>query len=195
MGVSLDTEIGSRIRAKRQEEGLSLRDLAERTDLTASFLSQVERARVSVSLSSLRRIAEGLGVPILFFLEDKTVTAPLDNGTLKYSPLVRANQRPKLTLPDSHVTYEMLVPDLGGKMEAFIGRVAAGTGNVARRLREPTEEFIQVLSGVLKVRLLTGEYLLNPGDSIYFEGASLIELSDASDEDVAWLSVITPPVF
>lgn len=196
MGVSQDSEVGLRIRKQRHEQGLTLRDLAQRTDLTASFLSQVERGRVSVSLGSLRRIAEGLDIPILYFLnEDNNGASGHENSALKYSPVVRAASRRKLTLPDSHVTYEMLVPDLSGKMEAFFGRVAPGTGNFARRLREPTDEFIHVLAGVLKVGLLNGEYLLNPGDSIYFDGASIVELSCASDDEVVWLSVVTPPVF
>jgi transcriptional regulator with XRE-family HTH domain len=196
MPVSPEDDVGLRIRKRRQEEGLSLRELAERTDLTPSFLSQVERGRASVSLGSLRRIAEGLDVPILYFLaEDKDGNAANGRDGLEYNPVVQAARRRKLTLPDSRVTYEMLVPDLSGKLEAFFGRVAPGTGNVARRLREPTEEFIHVLSGILKVRLLTGHYLLSPGDSIQFEGASLVELSCASDEEVVWLSVITPPVF
>jgi quercetin dioxygenase-like cupin family protein len=89
----------------------------------------------------------------------------------------------------------MLVPDLSGKLEAFYGRVAPGSGNVARRLREPTEEFIHVVSGVLKVGLLSGEYFLKPGDSIYFDGPSIVEISCASDEEAVWFSVITPPVF
>lgn len=195
MDLSIDNEIGNRIRLKRLESRLSLRALAERAGLTASFLSQLERGRVNVSLGSLRRIAEGLGVPLLHFLEDSQVPAPPDTSPLQYSPVVLAAHRRTLTLPDSNVTYEMLVPDLSGKMEAFLGRVGPDTGNVARRLREQTEEFIHVLSGSLKVRLVTGEYLLNPGDSIYIEGSSLLELACASDDGVSWISVITPPVF
>ncbi len=195
MDQSIDNEIGNRIRLKRLGSGLSLRALAERAGLTASFLSQLERGRVNVSLNSLRRIAEGLGVPLLHFLEDSQRRAPSPTDQLQYSPVVRATQRRTLTLPDSHVTYEMLVPDLSGRMEAFLGRVGPGTGNVARRLREPTEEFIQVLSGSLKIGLVAGDYLLNPGDSIYIEGGALVELACASADEVTWISVITPPVF
>ncbi|MCC6188751.1 MAG: helix-turn-helix transcriptional regulator [Anaerolineales bacterium] len=195
MASSPDAEVGLRIKMRRQEAGLSLRELAGRTDLTASFLSQLERGRVSVSLGSLRRIAEGLGVQLLYFLQDENGAAQHDNGAPEYSPVVRAFQRRKLTLPNSQVTYEMLVPDFSGKMEAFYGRLAPGTGNVARRLREPTEEFIHILSGVLKVGLVSGEYVLHPGDSIYFDGAAIVELSCASDDEVLWLSVITPPLF
>jgi uncharacterized cupin superfamily protein len=81
-------------------------------------------------------------------------------------------------------------------MEAFLGQLSPGTGNVARRLRKPTEELIYVLSGALLVELETGSYVLNSGDSIYFEGEMLRKLECASqNEDASWISVITPAVF
>jgi transcriptional regulator with XRE-family HTH domain len=191
-----DADMGLRIKERRREVGLSLRKLAERADLTASFLSQVERGQASTSIGSLRRIAEALDVPILHFLENGSNHGPQagDDG-LKYSPLVCADRRRRLILPDSQVIYEMLVPDLGRKMEAFCGRIAPGTGNMARRLRVPTEEFIYVLAGVLTIGVGQDEYRVQAGDSIYFEGSALTKLACASDEAASWISVITPPVF
>lgn len=81
-------------------------------------------------------------------------------------------------------------------MKAICGRLAPGTGNVARRLREPTEEFIFVLSGASCVGLDAGEQILCSGDSIYFSGAKLHKLACAfQKEDAVWISAITPPVF
>ena len=61
-------ELGDRVRERRQQLGLSLRDLAERSELTASFLSQVERGVTSPSIDSLRRVANALDVPVFHFL-------------------------------------------------------------------------------------------------------------------------------
>lgn len=179
-------DIGKRIRKRRDELGLTLRQLAKKTDLTASFLSQVENGQANTSIGSLRRIAEAMGVSMLHFL---------DEGP-KHNPVVRAENRSRLTLAGSKVSYELLVPDLSRKMEVFQGRVGPGKGNFARKLREPTEECILVLSGTLIVGLEADEYTLGPGDSIYFEGSSLVKLeSGEEDEETTWLSVITPPVF
>jgi transcriptional regulator with XRE-family HTH domain len=177
--------IGLKIRKRRLDFGLSLRDLAAKTDLTASFISQIERGVTNPSLNSLRKIAESLDVPLLFFLTDDS----------KKSPVVRRNARPRLEFESLSVTYEMLTPDLSHKMEAIIGSLECGTGNVVRSLKVPTEEIILVLSGALKVGLQDGEYILNEGDSIYFEGFQLKELSCESDQKAVWVSVITPPVF
>jgi transcriptional regulator with XRE-family HTH domain len=190
--------LGHRLQTRRKSAGLSLRELASKADLTASFISQIERGQTNPSIDSLRRIAEALQVSMLYFLSDHT---PLPSRlpktrSLAYAPVVRANTRPQLTLPVSGVTYELLTPGLSHKMEAVGGRLAPGTGNVARRLREPTEEFIYVISGVLCVGLDSGEHTLNPGDSIYFSGTALLKLSCTSKkEDAVWISVITPPVF
>ena len=177
--------IGLKIRKRRGDFDYSLRDLAQKTSLTASFLSQIERGIISPSLNSLRKIAEALDVPLLFFLSDNS----------KRSPMVRANARPYMDLEHSAVRYQMLTPDIEHKMEAFFGEMESCSGNVVRPLRIPTEEFIMVLSGSLSVVIDEGKYVLNSGDTIYFEGPHLRELSCASEEKVTWVSVITPPVF
>jgi transcriptional regulator with XRE-family HTH domain len=54
--------VGPRIRARRMERGISLRELARRTDLSASFVSLVETGRCAPSLSSLRAISSELEI-------------------------------------------------------------------------------------------------------------------------------------
>ncbi len=202
-----DLNIGSRLKARRNELGISLRELGRRTDLSASFLSQVELNKTSLSIDSMRRIAEALDAPILSFFTGQAHTpqetpeppAPSceepDDPT-GYSPVVRAGCRPKLTLPPSGVTYELLTRELGRKMEALCGRLAPGAPNIVRRLREPTEELVYVLSGALLVGLGDKEYTLNRGDTIYFCGDQLQKMTCASEtEDAVWISIITPAVF
>jgi len=200
----LDSTMGFKLHERRLELGFSLRELARRTDLTASFLSQVENNKTSVSLESLRRIAEALDVPLFYFLdqEPEPVLESLTELTFnshqsqEYSPVVHPNHRPRLYLPLSGVTYEKLIPDTGRKMEALCGRLAPGTANVARKLRQPTEEFIYVLEGELLVELVSGTHILGSGATIYFDGDDLIALQCASrDRDAVWISVLTPGIF
>jgi transcriptional regulator with XRE-family HTH domain len=193
-----EIEVGQRIRERRQLLGISLRELAGKTELSAAFLSQVERGQANTSISSLRRIAAALDTSLLYFLADAEA-----QSTPQHIPVVRAGRRPKFSSPDSVIEYELLTPDLSRKMEVICGRVKPGSGNVVRHLREPTEEWIYVLSGALLVRLQQEnapysleEYVLGPGDSIYFEGSQLRALECASQtEDVVWISVFTPAVF
>ena len=57
-----EAQLGERLRALRQERGLSIAQVAQRTGLTKGFLSQLERNLTSVSLAALARICSALGV-------------------------------------------------------------------------------------------------------------------------------------
>jgi len=178
-------QLGHRMRARRKELGLSLRELEEKVGLTASFLSQVERDLSSPSIESLHTISQALDVPIFYFL--------LEPDTR--SPVVRRDKRVKLNLPDSDLTYQLLTPDLNRKMEAFLFEQEPGQDKSSVRLNQLTEEFIYVLQGQLEIQLGEEIYLLGPGDSIYFEGAMLRRLAARGDVTVRCISVITPPIF
>ncbi len=204
--MTQESKVGARLKKRRELYGISLRKLAQRTGLSASFLSQVERNKTNLSLSSLQLLSEALEVPLLYFLADKL---PSENGSLAktsdveeearsdgYNPVVTANARPMLILQKSGVIYELLVPSMGRKMVAISGRLSYGSDNVVRRLREPTEEFIYALSGKLLIELASGEHVLSTGDSMYFEGNELLRMACLSEEEEAvWISVISPAVF
>ena len=53
-------DVGARVRALREAMGLSLRDLAERSGVSAPMLSQVERGETSPTLAVAAKIAAGL---------------------------------------------------------------------------------------------------------------------------------------
>jgi transcriptional regulator with XRE-family HTH domain len=177
--------IGQRIRARRTELGMSLRDLAREVDLTASFLSQIERSQADPSIKSLRKIADALNVPMLHFLAEAN----------EANPVVRKGQRKQLFLPESQVTYELLTPYLDRKLEMFIAQLSPSQENIAQSLPHPTEECILVLEGSLTITLGDAEYQLEAGDSIYFEGSNLSELYATGDKPARYVSAVTPAVF
>jgi transcriptional regulator with XRE-family HTH domain len=202
--MDLSENVGSRLKVRRKAVNLTLRELAENTGLTASFLSQVERGKVSLSLASLQALARALDVPVLYFLSGKGREANNAVSSSEkvapepppYSPVVRRDQRSRLVLPASGVEMEMMVPSLNQKMTSFKGCLKPGAEHVAAQLREPTEEFVYVISGELLVELEDGEYILHADESIYYLGRELRRMCGASqDEDAIWINVITPAVF
>ena len=65
-------DIGNKIRELRTRKGLTLEELASRSELTKGFLSQLERDLTSPSIDSLSDILEALGTNLAeFFQEDK----------------------------------------------------------------------------------------------------------------------------
>ena len=66
----LHRSIGATVRRVRKEQSLTLKQLARRTGLSVSLLSQIERAESSASVSSLFKIASGLGISITVLFGD-----------------------------------------------------------------------------------------------------------------------------
>jgi DNA-binding NtrC family response regulator len=65
----LNSEVGRRIRGKRQESELTLKQLANRTGLSVSLISQIELGKSAASMSTLHKLATALGVPMTYFFE------------------------------------------------------------------------------------------------------------------------------
>jgi transcriptional regulator with XRE-family HTH domain len=177
--------LGDRVREQRLKLGLSLRELAVQAGLTASFLSQVERGETSPSIDSLRKVSAALGVPVFYFLIEPD----------EESPVVKSDQRIRLTWPGSQIAFQLLSPKLNRKMEAFMTEREPGDQTPVVKFGQQTEEFIYVLQGHLEVRLGDATYLLGPGDTVYFDGAVLQGLEPRGSEKVQFISVITPPAF
>ncbi|MDD2534909.1 MAG: helix-turn-helix transcriptional regulator, partial [Eubacteriales bacterium] len=75
----LSTELGQRIRALRQSKKMRILDLANQTSLTSSMISQVERAGISPSIETLKKIGNALNVPVSYFFEEKNDDQDLAN--------------------------------------------------------------------------------------------------------------------
>lgn len=65
----LNTEIGRRIRTKRHESDLTLKQLANRTGLSVSLISQIELGKSAASMSTMHKLAAALSVKMTFFFE------------------------------------------------------------------------------------------------------------------------------
>jgi transcriptional regulator with XRE-family HTH domain len=175
--------IGGRIRLRRKEMGLSLRDLGEKTGVSASFLSQVENDQVSPSLNSLQSIASALQVPMFYFLDDT------QGGSV-----VRAEERRTLYFANSKIGYDLLTPDFSRQMMSFIIRLEPFARRIAMPLARPTEQWMHVINGRLQIIVGENTNYLDQGDTIYFDGDLLKEFCSDSDEELVIICCITPPV-
>ena len=176
-------KIGKRIRTRRKELELSLRELGEMTGVSASFLSQVENDQVSPSLNSLQGIATALEVPMFYFLNE-----------VKGGSVVRADQRRTLYFSDSKIGYDLLTPDFSRKMMSFVIHLEPFARRVAMPLARSTEQWMHVLAGRMMIKVNNDTHLLDPGDTIYYDGEALQEFCSNSDEQLVIICCITPPV-
>ena len=177
---------GPRLKARRKELKMSLRDLAAKTGLSATFLSTLERGIGNPTLESLRKVSNALGIPLLY----------LSGNSTEKNLIVRHDQRRRLVFPPRRLEYEILTPSLTRKMVVIQIRATAEDGNlVSGPLSHPTEECIVVLSGRIGLWIAGGAYELEAGDSIYFEGQELESIQVLGDQEAVYISIITPPVF
>jgi quercetin dioxygenase-like cupin family protein len=83
--ADLTEVVGYHIRMFRKDLGLSLRGLAERSGLSIGFLSQLERGRTSIGLTTLRELAATLGHEITEFFDEAALHA--DRSTTDDPPV------------------------------------------------------------------------------------------------------------
>ncbi len=176
-------KIGERIRKRRHEQNLSLRELGERTNVSASFLSQVENGQVSPSLNSLQSIATALEVPMFYFLNN-----------VQGGDVVRADKRSKLYFANSKIGYDLLTPDFSRKMMAVMIHLKPYAQRIALPLARPTEQFMHVVQGCMEIKVGEATQKLAEGDTIYFDGDLLREFRSVSNVELIVLCCITPPV-
>lgn len=87
--------IGEKLRTVRQERQMSLRDLANKAEVSASMLSQIETGKVFPSVRSLYTIANALEVSVDYFFpeqNDNRVTIPSNGSQLNDQPTLTASE-------------------------------------------------------------------------------------------------------
>lgn len=114
-----EMQIGLRVRALREGMDLSLRDLAERSGVSAQMLSQVERGETSPTLAVAARIAAGLELTLSQLLR-------LDEGGAV--SIVRADERLRGGATARGHRYDVLTPPLPGqRAEVSLHTLAPGS--------------------------------------------------------------------
>jgi len=178
-----ELKVGRELRHRRNALELSLREVAELTELSIGFLSQLENDQVSPSLASLNRIAHALHIPIFELLSSDD-----------RDPVVRADGRSVVSLGDTDVDVELLTNFPNWQMMPFHRTLAVGEKYEALRIDRAREEWIYVLAGNMEMYLRNQEpYILGPGDSIHFASGRLEAVNSIGDEPLELICMMTPP--
>jgi transcriptional regulator with XRE-family HTH domain len=180
--------IGSRVRALREAMGLSLRDLAERSGVSAPMLSQVERGETSPTLQVATRIAAGLDLRLSQLLrldEDGAVT------------IVRASERRQG--PSDRTSghrYEVLTAPLPGQRAELSRHVlapgAATGGPGDPPMHEPgSRETALVEAGRVVLHCDGAAHELKQGDCVTFDADLPHHFENPGSEEASLLAVVS----
>ena len=161
--------IGKKIRVLRKNAGLVFQDLSYRTGLSKPLLSQIEKEVVSPPIATLLKISKALSVNIGFFFQD--------NDPEEKVVLVRRDESKVIDSryfgrEESGYYYEALAYKKSKKyMEPFLVEFKRMKAEKLSYFSHEGEEFIYLLEGTLEFRTENEQYVLNPGDSLYFESS------------------------
>lgn len=178
-------EIGPKIKRLRLEKMLTQEELADRTELSKSFISQVERDLTSPSIATLIDILQALGTNLKDFFNDETDS--------------------QIVFHDSDY-FEKTDEDLGNKTEWIIPNAQKNRMEPIRvtlmaegRTDEAPpfegEKFGYVLSGSLSIHLGQKVFKAKKGESFYFKTGSPHYIENAGKGSAIFIWVCTPPYF
>jgi transcriptional regulator with XRE-family HTH domain len=202
-------DLGRRIREERQVRQWTLEQFSEKTGLSKSFLSQIERGNAEPSITSLKKIAAQFGYSVVNLFpngqgadeswgySNRLAEQILNtNSYVKEVAVVRAGKRKRIALPGSNVVYDLMTPDMKRKLEVMYMRVSrCKTSGEEPMLDSPGEKLCIVMKGVLELRVGDELYRLEQGDTLYYPAhvPHSWKAIDGDSIEVIWS--LTPPSF
>jgi transcriptional regulator with XRE-family HTH domain len=177
--------VGPRVRALREGMDLSLRDLAERSGVSAPMLSQVERGETSPTLAVAAKIAAGLELSLSQLLR-------LDEGDGVV--VVRAHERLLGGRARGH-RFEVLTPPLPGQ-RAEVSLHTLGPGSTTGGPGDPpihepgSRETVFVLDGRLRLVCDGVAHQLTDGDAVTFDADLPHHFENPGAAETQFMSVV-----
>jgi transcriptional regulator with XRE-family HTH domain len=183
--------LGAKLKLARRTKGLTLKELAERSQCSESLLSKAENGRAMPSLPLIHRLVRVLETNIAWLFEE---TEPDD------SPVYRAGERPVITL-DNHpgdwagVSVERLIPYASGHLlQSSIHHIDVGAQS-GDPISHEGEETGYVLRGKIELVLDGTVHLLSEGDAFCFRSHIPHSYRNIGDKRASILWTCTPPTF
>jgi transcriptional regulator with XRE-family HTH domain len=182
--MSLD--VGTHLKAVRQMYGLSQRELAKRAGVTNGLISLIEQNRVSPSVSSLKKVLDGIPMALADFFT-------LDLGG---QPQVFFARQDLSDIGTGSVELRLVGSRLAKRsMTILHERYAPGADTGEEMLTHPGEEGGVIVKGKLEVTVGGESRSLGPGDAYYFKSSLPHRFRNDGREECEIVSASTPPSF
>lgn len=179
--------MGERIRKRRESLNIPMNDLAKAVGVTASLISQIERAKAFPSILTLKKIAEALDTSVGLLIGEQATfmeTPVLAMGERRFAK--KNNSGTSLYILSHHDPQKMMDPFL-------LEFKAKGNSKGIMTPKNPNQEFCFVLKGSFKVQLGKSSFFLNQGDSFYFisNQEHLFENTSNDNAQLLWVVNLT----
>jgi transcriptional regulator with XRE-family HTH domain len=175
-----EPEVGQTIRELRNEQNLSLRDLADLSGLSVNAISKIERGENSPTVASLHQLASALGVQITDLFRQEIH---------QFAVFVKSEEAKELR--SNGITIESLGRGLPNQqLEPFKMIVSPNSGNTSEPVSHPGEEFVQCLTGRLEYLVGDESFILEPGDRLLFKANQPHSWRNLGDEPAEVILVL-----
>jgi transcriptional regulator with XRE-family HTH domain len=180
-------DTGSRLKLVRQRHQLSQRELARRSGVTNATISLIEQNRVSPSVSSLKKLLEGIPMSLAeFFSFDQPAAPP--------AHVFRAQAQPDLGRDG--VRLLLIGAQVPGRQMRFLREVyAPGAGSGETIVHAEGEEGGLVTRGLIEMTVDGQVSLLHPGDGYYFATTLPHSFRNVGPDEAEIISANTPADF
>lgn len=181
-------DIGYRLQAIRKAKGLSQRELAKRVNVTNSTISLIEQNKVSPSISSLKKVLDGIPISLADFFTADLAAEAADSAFF-----------PAAGQPDvgnNEIHYFLVGQGRIGRQMGILREIMPpGSDTGMEMLSHDGEEGGVVVQG--RVAITVGEQTceLGPGDGYYFESRRPHRFRNIGDDEAIIISANTPPTF
>jgi len=185
--------IGERVRQLRESKSITIAEMVERSGLDSLQLETIEQTGILPSLAPLIKIARVLGVRLGTFLDDFDEIGPVISRKDQYDKSVSFST--KDTSSHRHMDYFSLSAAKAGRhMEPFIVSIEPVEEGVDFVLStHEGEEFIYCLEGIVEIQYGNEVYVLEEGDSIYYDSIIAHHVHAGCSDGARILAVIYTP--
>jgi transcriptional regulator with XRE-family HTH domain len=157
------SSIGPKVKKLRQEQRLSLQQLAVKAEVSAAAIHKIERNDMVPTITTLLKVATALGQPVTYFVEQGGQAEPV-----AFTP---ASERPALFTPHAGLALEGISgPYAPFRSTAAIATVDPGADSGDKPLLHAGEELIFTLEGTLVFDIAGARHEVGVGDSLHFLG-------------------------
>lgn len=179
-------EIGPMVKVARKKRGLTLEQLAEKSGVSRSMLSTIERGEVNPTFSVVWSLTQTLGIS-LNQLDEGGSSNPVIEHTHAYSI-------PSQSSPDGLATLSMLSPRTTIlPVEWYLLKMQPGAVLESEPHSRGTYEHLTSLSGTLQVDVATRKIELAPGDTARYSGDVKHAIRNTSDQPAEAILLIAQP--
>lgn len=182
--MTIEEQIGAKVRDLRNQNGLTQEELADRTELTKGFISQLERGLTAPSVSTLLDIVECLGTNLSDFFHEE------DDLQVVYR---KEDYFAKEDENQNSITW-LIATAQSRSLEPILVHLQPGQSMPDDKPHEG-EEFGYVLEGEITLHYGEEVYTVRKGDSFIFPANRKHKISSACKRVAVILWISTPPSF